>query len=197
MGITAQQSRSTASTIRVRARAATIIVLTFAAVAVATLSALAFAFDKLTDMATDGPGWVHVSYSESDARGELARLFDIHIPDNWQMEEFKSSCYVGSALNTCRYHGSFAGPADEFGMYPSIFQARRVGSSDPQGAEPVTCDGLAAKHLLPTLMAGLDCSTQQRLVLSQLTSAGDLRGTGYVLIASSSTTTTVRLSIGL
>ncbi|MFJ4658008.1 hypothetical protein ACIP5Y_42640 [Nocardia sp. NPDC088792] len=194
MGFAAPQDSSTATAIRRRGRAWALILLGLVSVLAMLLALLVFAIHKVTGVAV-GSDVVATSMSDSQAKEELAKKFHIHIPDSWHLMHMTSSCRVGVTLNTCGFDGSFTGPASEFGLYPSLFQARPPETVDQPAAQPVTCDGLAAKHLLE-LASDLDCGAQQHLVLSEFTTAS-MPTTGDVLVAGSATTTTVRISLEL
>ncbi|MEV6279947.1 hypothetical protein [Nocardia sp. NPDC051832] len=185
-----------AAVIRSRVRAFALVVLALASTVAVILAVLGFLLHRLTAAVEDAPGYIVKSYSDSAARDEMARLFHIHIPANWQLVQLTSSCRVGMVLKRCWYEGSFTGPPAEFSLYPSIFQARPPETIDQPPAQPVTCDDLAAKQILP-LAAGLDCTAQQHLVLSEFTVNKTMPRVGNVLIAGSATATTVRIKLGL
>ncbi|MVU80453.1 hypothetical protein GPX89_24790 [Nocardia sp. ET3-3] len=127
--------------------------------------------------------------SEAEAKDELARQLNIHIPENWHMIRTQSTCQTGPKLNTCSLEGAFAGPASEFDRYPSLFLPSPVEIFDQPPAYPITCEGLAAKYALG-LADRIDCAAQQHLALS-----GDAGN--KVLIAGSATATTVLIGVTL
>ncbi|MFF2554143.1 hypothetical protein ACFVUS_24305 [Nocardia sp. NPDC058058] len=133
---------------------------------------------NLKDLTVDDY-YVTTQLSDGQARADMARIFHLHVPDNWPMVQMRTNCNVGTTLNTCSYTGSFSGPAAEFDRYPSLFLAQPPETSDLPPARPVTCKDLADRSMLGLVSEfGIDCAASQRLLLSELRAARTVLITG-------------------
>lgn len=193
MGFAVRQDGSTAF-VRSRIRKIALMLLGIAAMATMVTVVLVLALSELAGAAESliGPDVVQEELSESEARNSMANLFQAHIPDGWHLIGMTSTCHNMRRLPICTLDGSFTGPASEFTLDSPIFQIKPGRTGSQPATQLVTCEDLAARNL--DLAADLDCTSQQTLVLAELTGGRTLPGS-HVLIARSATATTLRIRV--